>query len=281
MSRTNFILDTNAITADPEILSRVQSHKLLIPSMVFEEIQGAKRPSINRLGSLVRQAIAKGVEIPQGPDSQNISVFDMTEAKLDGADVEIAMLANDYAKRLGAKNVVVVTMDKALSRWLYRHGIKSMTPHEFSLSTKDDSVDSEVKSIARSLNKQQLLKLVTSAFSSAFVSIVVQYRHAIFRFANEYLSVSAVCLLLFLVGLAAYMWRQRFRLSYGCCETMVGLYITYGAAGNVFNMSTLIMTNWLQIVAGLYVVVRGLDNVGKGMQGTRFEPYWTAWFGRA
>jgi hypothetical protein len=59
-------------------------------------------------------------------------------------------------------------------------------------------------------------------------------------------------------------------------ETLIGAWISV----NVFPLtSTLDVASGLQVLGGLYVVVRGLDNVGNGLKGTRYEPNWRRIFG--
>jgi len=280
VSKTFVILDTSAILASPEILSHVRNQNLLIPMQVIDELRSKRKPDGERLTSLVQQAIAKGAQVPERPEKINMSAFGLTQASLEGADIEIALVAVDYADRFGGQNVLVVTLDKALSQLLSSRGIKTQTPQAFSSSTKGDSTDPEVRSIARRLTLRELLDKAVSSLSGAVVLLAVEYGHTIYGFAKQYLSVTALCLVLSVIGLAAYWWRQHFRLSYGSCETVVGLYITYGAAANVVDGSPLTSANWLQIVAGLYVVVRGLDNFGKGLAGTRYERYWISYFGK-
>ena len=279
VNKTKFIFDTSAILAQPEILSRVSSQKVLIPTTVLEELVG--RVAGNRLGSLLEQAISKGAEIPASPHVDSKLVFELNRAKLTGADVEIAMLANTLSAESGSQNIVVVTMDIALAQWLTQRNLKVMAPRDFLSKTADEGSDDEVRNTARLLNRQQAWTIFASVLSGALVSFAFQHAHDIYGFAQEYLSIPTACLFLFAVGVAAYWWRQRMRLSYGFSETGVGMVLTYGATTTVVSASTLTMPSILQVTAGLYVVVRGLDNIGKGCQGTRAEPYWTKLFGKA
>lgn len=41
-----------------------------------------------------------------------------------------------------------------------------------------------------------------------------------------------------------------------------------------FDYSKLGAVEVIQVLGGLYVMVRGLDNVGKGTEGTRLEQFW-------
>ena len=41
-----------------------------------------------------------------------------------------------------------------------------------------------------------------------------------------------------------------------------------------FNYGNLQIVDFLQIVGGLYIMVRGLDNIGVGSKGTKIERFW-------
>lgn len=45
------------------------------------------------------------------------------------------------------------------------------------------------------------------------------------------------------------------------------------------NYGALAVAPGLQVLAGLYVMVRGLNNVGTGPQGTKWEVAWSRIFG--
>ena len=73
-----------------------------------------------------------------------------------------------------------------------------------------------------------------------------------------------------------YWFRLRYRATYGMVEMFIGAWISV----NAFPLdSVLDAAVGLQMLGGLYVVVRGLDNVGSGVKGTRYEPNWRRIFG--
>lgn len=100
--------------------------------------------------------------------------------------------------------------------------------------------------------------------------------------SNDYSRV-AVAFAILTVGMLIYAWRERARLSYGLFEVIVGVAISY----NVFTSPGLLgdpvaTTTVLQFAAGLYAIVRGMDNVGKALGGTVPGVWWQALFeGRA
>lgn len=81
-----------------------------------------------------------------------------------------------------------------------------------------------------------------------------------------------------MLGIGLYWYRERFRLSYGIFEFIVGVIMTYYIFFPNFDYSKLGPVEAIQILGGLYVMVRGLDNVGKGTEGTRIEQLWKKLF---
>ncbi|WP_150129831.1 hypothetical protein [Sinorhizobium sp. RAC02] len=80
-------------------------------------------------------------------------------------------------------------------------------------------------------------------------------------------------------GIAIYFWRERAKLSYGLFEVIVGVAIAYDVfTSNASATGDLSTATILQFAAGLYVIVRGMDNVGKGLSGSNVGPYWRSFF---
>lgn len=85
---------------------------------------------------------------------------------------------------------------------------------------------------------------------------------------------SPLIALVFVVGLGGqllYEIRQKFRLAYGVAEIGAGI---AGAAYFLFAGASATTPGTLAVLTGLYVVVRGLDNVYKSIKGTWKEATW-------
>jgi hypothetical protein len=74
-------------------------------------------------------------------------------------------------------------------------------------------------------------------------------------------------LLVIAVALALYSIRCRFRTFYGLNEALVGGFATMNVLASMkLDYSTLTLAHWLQVAAGLYLIVRGLDSIGVGLE---------------
>ncbi|HJP90909.1 MAG TPA: hypothetical protein VJ875_03075 [Pyrinomonadaceae bacterium] len=80
-------------------------------------------------------------------------------------------------------------------------------------------------------------------------------------------------------GPLLYALRGRQRLMYGVAETGIGLYSALSTVAPFVWAHVLVQpvfspTSGITIVGGLYVMVRGLDNIGTGLKGTTWESSW-------
>ncbi|WP_374547272.1 hypothetical protein [Rhodoblastus sp.] len=69
------------------------------------------------------------------------------------------------------------------------------------------------------------------------------------------------------VGVAFYSFRSRLPLWYGLAEVVVGM-AAVGAGSRSLATVTADASSVLGILGGLYIIVRGLDNMSKGVAGT-------------
>jgi hypothetical protein len=81
-------------------------------------------------------------------------------------------------------------------------------------------------------------------------------------------------------GFWLYVLRCRDRVVYGCIEIVAAVLTFYFTVVNRFPVETKLdskeaVTACIQIAAGLYILVRGLDNIGNGLvPGSRMHRLW-------
>jgi hypothetical protein len=79
-------------------------------------------------------------------------------------------------------------------------------------------------------------------------------------------------------GFALFWVRSRFRLTYGVIEFAVGFITTVHVFWPDFDYKKVDAVAALQVLGGLYIIVRGLDNIGFGLQRTPFQDTWNKVF---
>lgn len=268
-----YILDTNVILQSPEILAKRFHGNLLIPEAVLQELdRGGSNRWASRISALIKGSPAHLTIAPSPNSVQNeLQTTDKLVQRLSGADIDIARIAISYAEK-GIK-VSVVTRDRWLRKFLDNRNIASFTPIEFQ-DIASSAPDSKIEDVATEISSEQnryvrnSIILAAIIFGTAFFAF--KYRQEL----SGTLSIWGTALATLIIGTLFYAYRQRGRLSYGVFEFLFGWAAALQVFWPNFDYGSLEIEKIIQIVAGLYVMVRGLDNIGKGVEKTKFEAHW-------
>jgi rRNA-processing protein FCF1 len=275
------ILDTSAILDRPEVLARVGHGRIVIPEVVFSELTRAKGGRQgDAIGALIQQATARGAKIVPSPSRTKPETRDSESLPLgvSEADLGIVRIAADYVQRLGSSSVVVVSQDQALRRFLAGKGINALTAGEFLQESTEEPADPEIQKSANLFSLSQRRFAVLSVLLGLTSSVLGNFIYANLSYLVATFSVWGTLVALPTLGILLYWCRQKYRLSYGVFEFAVGMSMAYYVFFPSGGYSKLTVVQGIQILGGLYVMVRGLDNIGKGVEGTRAEVVWKSWF---
>lgn len=276
-----YIIDTSVLLQYPHILSRSGIRKLVIPSAVMKELSyNSKGSKWADISELILSSIHTGVQISQAPEKlkNDLLQSDINAYRLSGADLDIARIAIRYAEDRGLEVPCVVTNDKALSNFLSSRNIKSITGSEFIGESKNESLNKDVENEADKVVSSQRRYIIVSftlgmIAAGAGVAIYVNLDQLV-----STITVWGTIIGLPMLGLVLFWYRENFRLSYGVFEFCVGLIMSYYVFFPTFSYDSLGINEGIQILGGLYVMVRGLDNIGKCVSGTRLETIWRRFF---
>jgi hypothetical protein len=94
-----------------------------------------------------------------------------------------------------------------------------------------------------------------------------------------YFGLTLAALAVLIVGVALYWMKGRSPLVYGITEIIVGIVAAVNGLARADLNKGLDLTIVIQVLGGIYIIVRGLDNAGKGVAGTVLEARWN-WFFR-
>lgn len=278
---SRYIIDTNVLLQHPQILSRAGNRKIVIPRAVMEELSHrGKGSKWSDIADLVTSSIPSGVKITDAPEKLKNEIIqsDRSAQRLSGADFDIARIAIAYAEQQGADAPCVVTNDKFLAYFLSSRNIKSITGPEFIGESKDDSLNKDIEDKAEKVVSSQKRYLITSFVLGVIASAAGDIIYSNINLLVSTITVWGTMVGLPVLGLALFWYRENYRLSYGSFEFCVGVIMSYYVFFPTFSYSGLGVTEGIQILAGLYVMVRGLDNIGKGVIGTRLEALWAKLF---
>ncbi|MBV7549867.1 hypothetical protein KW849_26645 [Pseudomonas sp. PDM26] len=279
----HYIIDTNVLVQYPEVLAMAAGKKMVIPQAVIEELNSRRVRGVRGdVYDVVAQAVKKGVLISTSPSKlkEELVAPERGRYYLDGTDLELARTAKYYAESFGGNSVCVVTADHALSKFLSLYGIKSITGAQFLTEhytvTPDKSIEATAKLIVSEQRRYLVISIVVSMLSALMGAVATKY----FQLLISTISIWGTMVALPTFGVGLYWYRENFRLSYGLFEFLVGMIMASFVLFPSFDYSRLGAAETIQILGGLYVMVRGLDNIGKGAEGTRLERYWKIFYRR-
>ncbi|MDN2707958.1 PIN domain-containing protein [Janthinobacterium sp. SUN118] len=285
------ILDTSAVHTTPRILAETEVGDFLIPDSVIGELfsfENRKGPARTDLHTIINVAVRLGrVEIVStinNPDLPELSAMmhEPVPEKIDGVDIDILRLALACKKKNGANQVTVLTLDRYLQRALKKYGIQALTPDEWFEKNATSEVNTEINDAAQGYIRK-IKWLVGTGFSFAVLLLTIAW--VIFRYFSAITAatpLNLVYLAVPILGYLLYIIREKQRLTYGFFELGIGIMICYAVlfpSLNLFNpAATLDLNMLLQIAGGIYVMVRGFDNIAKWIEGTPYETKWKSFF---
>ena len=278
---TRYILDSSAIIANPEILARGGGDvTLIIPDLILDEI-GVVLGSGKRgeIAGVILDAIATG-SLTVDPTELSVRVFNAGGRRIvKGTDTAMTAYILQTARK--DPSAVLVTNDRHFEP-LRAQGINIISSRELLRGLPaSQPTSSLVADQARRLSRRQWLGTISSFVFGAAVATLPQLVSGNWLLAHlEVLGLTGCGLLVLLVGCALYALRGRLPKTYGFMEIGIGIAGAINAVVRYSPTNEFDITIILQIVGSIYIVVRGLDNAGKGIAGTVVEKYWVKFFPR-
>ena len=258
-----YILDTGAILQRPEILAHAAAGDLLIPQATVDDIRDREKRGLRAdLEHLLDRAIEAGAVVAPS------------------ADGGIAELALTLAAENGAENIRVVTTDRRLVRLLASKGVASVGADrlltELSTASSDTGIEQTARRIVSSQRRHLAGGLAIAIAATGLAIFIVLNHQLIFHTAPDWI----VPIALLLAGLLFFWWREHDHLSYGLFEVMIGLLISSQSIVTLPAPYELSTAKSIQLMGGLYVMVRGFDNIDRSIEDTRLGGWWVRLFRR-
>jgi len=265
------VLDTNIIIRQPQLINiKLKDTVIVLPDAVLSEIEMAagRRSEVAALPSLIRDAFVNHVIKIEGAPFEFAGKFSPS-SHLDG-DTRILRYL-EYLKESRC-DFLFVTRDKALQRVCATEGFPLMEASALNAliggaEEADKELGQKLKWVRLKLWVYPFANIAVGVLSSLIASYAYDHVDKILAFLNAW----GVTGLLLLLGIILYILRAWFRRVYGTLEFCFGLFLASKQFSHGFDYSNLSQSELLQILSGLYVMVRGLDNFQKGSKGTGLE----------
>lgn len=281
----NIILDTNIILRQPKVLGlKIPQVHFLIPLDVIEELNvraNSRGASSDKRIDLIQKASEDGTVSIINTDLPRYRQFreKFQANNLSNTDLAILAMAVDF--KMKEQDVKIASHDKEIINFANTNGIEVLDNSgienfilNFSGQTNQSSTSlkNEILTYERSERKT----LIFGILIGVIVTIVA---YLIFKYIGKIVSTFQVwgtVTLILISGVALFVFRERQRLSYGVVEFLVGILaiITLFQPDN-FDLSK-VNFNFefiIKILAGLYIMVRGQDNIIKAIKDTKIGLY--------
>ena len=277
------LLDTNVIIKYPQLLSLPKDkYNIIILDVVIDEFN--KIINKNEYYEKIKYNIdesQKKSEFNIVPTSQTVI---QSFSNISNNDNRIISFLEDYKKV--DNNIVFVTDDRKLNEISKNSNINTITSADV---LKDISTESNEKflklkrendNIAKKKNHIILINILVSILTLIFANISALNIVAISTFVAgiiNKINIWGTILILPLIGIFLFWIRSHFRLMYGLFELVIGITTAVWVFIPEFDYRSINLAKALQLMGGLYIIVRSLDNVTKGIKKSPFIEFANKW----
>lgn len=273
----NIILDTSILLRQPRILGlTIPDTKFLIPVTIVEELiertrqRGAK---FDRRVDLIEKAAKQGTVSILALDESAIKQFRESHnlTKLSKADISIVAIATSLKSK--NEDVTIATLDNDIIKFaqdnkigvLSEIGVSELSSTFTESKTDNNNIQTEIVSYENK-ERQSFWKGISIGIFATLI--------AIFAFKNIELVISTINVwgtiaIILLAGFGLFIFREKQRLAYGVFEFLVGVVaiISLFAPNDFdFNAITFNLDFNIKLIGGLYIMVRGQDNIVKALK---------------
>lgn len=277
---TTIFIDDISLLVEPVFLT-VQDPQFVIIT-TYEALASARRfaaevkgdAQINTfLDIAVQDATIKVVAVPAST-ADTAADWKSHFREVAETDLRLTALAKAYASDHPHEEVWLSLFGKAAAGVANRLGVRGASPYlvrnAIKTAMKHESLSLSIRDFRRRRTAARLLWL-----SVVIASLVVGFkalgtlRQAAFL-VNPWLAGAGALV----VGFGLFVFRGQSRMHYGLFEAAFGCMLAAMAflpngPGDVVTFSRL-----FQAMGGVYIIVRGLDNMAIGSRGTPYERWW-------
>lgn len=276
------VVDTNILILDPWVLTTYSEIvRLVIPSEVAREIS-----TLERHGRVSHELLETMIRSIESGFSLKPALMPATSDAISNhsprvSAVDISLIGYARALQSNKQRVKIATEDRALDREANRQGIDTVRlpalQRLLSSTAAFELPDLREHETIKQLQRRTLVTGAGFGFLASTLTITgIIYAKPIAVVLGPWW----LLMLLPLAGISFYTLRSHKPLSYGLAEIAVGLFTSGQLLLPGSPISSYGPVQFLQIVGGIYIVVRGLDNLSKGLKGRRAETIWKLLFGK-
>jgi hypothetical protein len=278
------ILDTNIIIRYPRILStKIQDTFFFTTFEIISEI--GLRADNSRDGSFTFTSLLDLLQ--KSKDAGNLTISEINAAKITGnaslynsnqklSYVDKGLIALGIELLKSHEEVSIATQDEELIQIALKFQIKTLTPKNIQeIIGQSKSSNTSLEKNTKQYEKKESNKFLQGIALGILVTILTFVIYFNFKFIFLTINIWGTILALIIIGISLFVFREKKRLSYGIFEFLSGVGATLLVFYPTFNYSEIHYNFdfYAKILGGLYIMVRGQDNIVKSLEGKK----WGLW----
>lgn len=280
------ILDTNALIKAPELISLAsKEYHVIIPDVVLKSYRNMidKNNYFENLkNSFVKFETDKSLNIGATSGSSILNISDYSNEYIDNTILKYLI---DYKNRHETEEIIFVTNDLEFINKCKNNRIACMRVNEVLKILRPGDIDkNEIIGFNQIINKNKkksafiiiAIIFITIVLCTLIVIFFKQFLQLIFTIVSI-INIWGTVILILIIGCLFYLFRSKNRLGYGLFETIVGIISSISVFLPNFDYTSLNANKLLQLLGGIYIIVRGMDNIGVGLQESPYISFANKW----
>lgn len=277
---TKIILDTNIILRQPKVLGlQIPDTTFLVPLDVIEELNiraNNRGASFDRRIDLIEKASHQGTVSIINTDAPTFIKYRtlLNSNKISGADLAILAVAIEFKNK--GESVKIATQDKEIWRLASSHNIDILSESDISNllsgfkepSTDKETVQKDIVNYERTEKSNLWKGIFIGAVATLIAVLIYNNLQRIISTINIWGTISVILLL----GIGLFVFREKKKLSYGVFEFFVGvvaIIMLFQPDNFDFSKLNFNIDFNIKLLGGLYIMVRGQDNIVKALKDTK------------
>lgn len=262
----NIILDTNIIIRYPEILSIEKDElKFHIPTAVVTELRNLN-PELTKVLENIKNKSINLQDFLLNPSA----IDSKTLAKIGIGDYSILEAAKVIKSKFD--NVKFATLDLAFSDVVNSNEIETINLNELKSILNKGTLSKENEAVEEIKNykKTERNRLIQGIVIGNSISVLAVFIYTNLESIVNTINVWGTIILILILGIGLFIFRERYRLPYGIAEFLIGFIAVVSIFYPDFNYDNISIDVifGLKLFGSLYIMVRGQDNILKALKGT-------------
>lgn len=262
----NIVLDTSIIIRYPEILSiEKQEINFHVLRQVVSQLERLN-PNLAKVLENIQNKSIKFQDFIFTPTS--INTDDMVKVGLEDYFIM------EVTKSLKSKynDVKVATLDLHFDEVLNANGIETLNLNELKEIVNKGQKQEEPQTAKKikKYKKSERTLMLQGVFIGISVSILISVVYNNLDLIINTIHVWGTIILAVLCGIGLFLFRERYRYSYGIAELSIGFIAVISIFYPDFDYKSIEVdiVLGLRLFGSLYIMVRGQDNILKSLEGT-------------